>query len=342
MIAECELSLLILLCVTQEQVEWVVKCINEFKQMKSNNATPLVSVAVMAYNSAGTIIETLESVKAQTYTRLELVIGDDGSKDDTISLCCEWIAKNEERFERVELLENPINQGTSVNYNRVMDACQGVWVKDLDGDDLLNADCIEQFIAYIQNNPDSNYIFCRVQGFTKEGDKIVLKNIEAFNYDFFQWPVDKQLHYLLFERNCVPSPGLFYNLTKVREIGLRNDERIYLLEDWPKWINALRMGLHFSFIDETLVMYRVGNGISTSNMLLPRYYETCRRFVMLYQYPEWIKTDPEDAMERIVAHEMHIYDVFYQLNRRYQTTTHSYAYRLGKWLLKPIKWITKG
>ena len=309
--------------------------------MKTKNATPLVSVAVMAYNSAETIIETLESVKAQTYTRLELIVGDDGSQDETVPLCREWIDSNKSRFERVELLANPKNQGTSINYNRVMDACQGEWVKDLDGDDLLNADCIEQFVTYTQNNPKADYVFCRVQGFSKEGDKIVLKNCEAFNYEFFQWSVDKQLHYLLFERNCVPSPGLFYNLAKVQEIGLRNDERIPLLEDWPKWINALRMGLHFSFIDKPLVMYRMGSGISTSNRYNLKYDINHIFFRSIYQYPEWYKYNSDKAAERVIGDEMQIYQWLMDAERQLTQIQQSKAYRLGKLLLKPFKWLKK-
>ena len=308
-------------------------------RINQNIKTPLVSVAVMAYNSAETIIATLESVKAQTYRRLELVIGDDGSKDDTAQLCRTWIDVNRTRFERVELLVSPENHGISANYNQVMDACRGEWGKDLDGDDLLNADCIEQLVAYVQDNPNAEYVFCKVQPFCMKNGKMVLTEFQPFNYDFFEWPVDKQLEHMLFSTNCIPSPGLFYNLPKIKEIGLRNDERIPLLEDWPKWINALRKGLHFYFIDKPLVMYRVGDGISTSRLESAKYYETCRRFVMLYQYPAWVEVDPQDAMERIIKHEKQIYETLLRLDKNYHSAINSYAYRIGRILLSPMKWL---
>ena len=300
---------------------------------------PLVTIAVMDYNSAETIIATLDSVKAQTYHRLELVIGDDGSVDNTVSLCRNWIDINKKRFERIELLASPVNRGTSINYNQVMDACHGEWVKDLDGDDILKGDCIEQLVAYVQANPNAEYVFCKVQPFYMKNGKMVMTEYQPFNYDFFGWSVDKQLKHMLFSTNCIPSPGLFYNLPKIRKIGLRNDERVPLLEDWPKWINALRKGLHFYFIDNPLVMYRVGEGISTSRLESAKYYETCRRFVMLYQYPAWVEVDPQYAQERIIEHEKQIYETLLRLDRNYHSVINSYAYRIGRILLSPIKWL---
>ena len=54
----------------------------------------LISVCVDTYNAVDTVIETLESVKRQTYDNIELVITDDGSKDGTVDLCEKWIKEN--------------------------------------------------------------------------------------------------------------------------------------------------------------------------------------------------------------------------------------------------------
>lgn len=55
---------------------------------------PLVSVSVITYNSAKTVLETLESIKAQTYQNLELIVSDDCSTDNTVELCRNWIEQN--------------------------------------------------------------------------------------------------------------------------------------------------------------------------------------------------------------------------------------------------------
>ena len=84
---------------------------------------PLVSVPVVTYNSANTILETLESIKAQTYPNIELIISDDCSTDNTIELCLEWLELYKERFTRTEVLTVEKNTGVSANVNRCWNAC---------------------------------------------------------------------------------------------------------------------------------------------------------------------------------------------------------------------------
>jgi cellulose synthase/poly-beta-1,6-N-acetylglucosamine synthase-like glycosyltransferase len=56
----------------------------------SGAVTPLVSVCIPAYNNRDTILETIESVMAQTYKNLELILVDDRSRDDTWLVVCRW------------------------------------------------------------------------------------------------------------------------------------------------------------------------------------------------------------------------------------------------------------
>lgn len=61
----------------------------------------LVSVVVQAYNSADTIVRTLESVKAQDYEKIELIVTDDKSTDQTIEEVAAWLEKNQEACRRI-------------------------------------------------------------------------------------------------------------------------------------------------------------------------------------------------------------------------------------------------
>jgi glycosyltransferase involved in cell wall biosynthesis len=80
--------------------------------MRSSFTPGLASVIVPAYNRAELIIETLESVKEQTYRPIELIVVDDGSEDDTVERIEEWRKRNEDDAFRV-LCERQSNQGTS-------------------------------------------------------------------------------------------------------------------------------------------------------------------------------------------------------------------------------------
>ena len=91
---------------------------------------PLISVLVIAYNSAKTIIETLDSIKKQTYPELELIVTDDCSSDNTIFITKKWIENNHGRFIRVKLVTSAQNTGISANYNRGEDECSGEWITE--------------------------------------------------------------------------------------------------------------------------------------------------------------------------------------------------------------------
>ena len=302
---------------------------------------PLISVAIVTYNSAEFIIETLESVKAQTYPRIELIISDDCSKDNSVELCREWLAKNGERFERTQLITVEKNTGVSANYNRAEAACQGEWVKLLDGDDLLLPNCLEDYIEYVTEHPETVYLFSGIEAFGASDELNRHYEQDVVDVSFFSWDAEHQYAKLL-ERNCIISSTCMYNRKKNMELGLKNDERIPLLEDLPRWINVTKKGIKLSFLDKVEVRYRLHEkSQSTSGVFSPQYYESCRRFTLLYQYPEWVKKNPQEAMDRLIAEEMRIYRAMYDLDRTYKSRTNSHAYRLGQLLLKPFKWLLK-
>ena len=130
-----------------------------------NNHSLLVSVVVITYNSEDYILECLESVKAQTYAGIELIISDDCSQDNTLKICKEWVDENKIRFVNIEIIEVKKNTGTTENINRACRLANGVWIKPIAGDDLLLPKCIEYNLKF------------------SYGKKIIFSQVEMFNED---------------------------------------------------------------------------------------------------------------------------------------------------------------
>ena len=296
--------------------------------MESTNL-PLVSVPVVTYNSSKYVIETLESIKAQTYQNIELIISDDCSTDNTVELCRNWIDENKDRFVRTELITSDINTGVSANGNRGREACRGEWIKGIAGDDLLLPNCIEICIDYVLKHSNTICLFSKVQSFGAN----VERNREVdnfFDYSFFSLGIEEQLNRLIFIGNCIPAITFFYNRIILNNLDIKNDERIPFLEDWPKWINLLKKEVKFHFIDIVLVKYRVGGISTTKTLQKPAIHRSNRMFYYLYLFQERYKTDPmKTILEVLNDEECKIYDSYYSL-------LHSKAYRLGKFLLKPF------
>jgi glycosyltransferase involved in cell wall biosynthesis len=102
--------------------------------------TPLVSILIPAYNAERWIDETLQSALNQTWSRKEIIVVDDGSRDQTVAVARRYAAGN------VSIIRQE-NQGASAARNKAFSVCQGDYVQWLDADDLLGADKIERQMA---------------------------------------------------------------------------------------------------------------------------------------------------------------------------------------------------
>lgn len=270
---------------------------------------PLVSVAIVTYNSSKTISETLDSVYAQTYQNIELIISDDHSKDETVSICEKWIDDRKERFVRCEIITAPTNTGVSANYNRAFNACKGEWIKDFDGDDIMLPNCVTECVSYIIKHPDTQYLFAKHDAFGADTEYCKKIN-NNFDYTFFSLTQEEQLSRMIFGGNCIPSTTAFYNREYIKQIGVTNDERIPLLEDWPKWINLIRAGVKFHFIDKVLVKYRVSEtALSTSSVKSTVFIKSEALLYKYYRFPYFYRQgDKKDAVLKLLQAEKSIHD----------------------------------
>lgn len=258
----------------------------------------LVSISVITYNSSLYVLDTLESIRNQTYPALELVISDDCSTDNTVELCQKWIDQHRNRFVNIKTVVSQKNRGISANYNQGMDNCTGEYIKEIAGDDMLLPNCIEDYVNFVEENPSAFFCFGRAKIEGNSEEKINFFK-EAFDYSFFQMPLEKQYEQLAVFSNPIPSSVFFYSKKRMFELGIRNDERIPFMEDWPKWINILKRGEKLWFLDKEVSRYRISDQqLSTSGSK-----RWSRQMYLLYLYykflPTW-KYDKKLALKRLI------------------------------------------
>lgn len=218
---------------------------------------PLVTVFVITYNSAPFIVETLESVKQQTYPNIELVISDDCSKDDTVSICKRWLIENSHFFKKTVLVTSPLNTGIAPNCNRAIKASSGEWIKGLAGDDKFLPETIEEYVKYIYQNNNSNIVFAKLKFFGKNIDLVnkIKKHYETNYYVKIQQ--DQKSQYIENLKNLfLPGPGLFFSRQLYDEIG-GYDENYPMYEEYPFTSYLLERGHHIKFLDKELYAYNV-------------------------------------------------------------------------------------
>lgn len=116
----------------------------------------LLSIIVPVYNNASYLRQTLRTILQQTYRDFELILVDDGSTDDSLTVCKEMA----EQDSRIRIIEKE-NGGVSSARNCGLEAAKGKYIAFVDGDDCLDTEMYEQMIAVLQKE-QANFVNCRV------------------------------------------------------------------------------------------------------------------------------------------------------------------------------------
>jgi glycosyltransferase involved in cell wall biosynthesis len=114
---------------------------------------PLVSVLMTAYNREKYIAEAVESILASSYTNFELIIVDDCSSDNTVSIAKSFEAKDS----RVRVFINDKNLGDYPNRNKAASYASGKYIKYLDSDDIMYPHCLDIMVSSMEQFPDAAF-----------------------------------------------------------------------------------------------------------------------------------------------------------------------------------------
>lgn len=125
--------------------------------MKEQNLnTPLVSVVVASYNYQDLIKEAIDSILCQTYTNFEVIVVDDGSKDNSVSVIKEYVSQHH----NVKLFTHPNNEnrGLPATVQLGIEQSHGDYIAFLESDDLWMPTYLEKKMQIIKQHPDVKII----------------------------------------------------------------------------------------------------------------------------------------------------------------------------------------
>ena len=118
----------------------------------------LVSVIVPTYNRADLLVETLDSVRRQAYRPIELLVVDDGSRDDTPQRVAEWSARHADDARLEVVFHREPNRGAPAARNLGLILSRGEFLQFLDSDDLLHPDKIALQVAALREAPELDLV----------------------------------------------------------------------------------------------------------------------------------------------------------------------------------------
>ena len=207
----------------------------------------LVSVIIPAFNVAADIRQTLNSVLAQTYQAIEVIVVDDGSSDATAAIVEEFVTRDA----RIQLIRQT-NAGVGAARNAAIRKARGKYVATLDADDLWFPEKLEKQVACIEQcGNETGLVYCWSQLISEDGELVDMSQFNTLEGRLRHAMVLQNLlgnaSVPLFRAAALEKVGLY--LTRAEQKGAQG------CEDWDLY---LRIAEIFSIrvVPEYLVAYR--------------------------------------------------------------------------------------
>jgi glycosyltransferase involved in cell wall biosynthesis len=224
----------------------------------TNPSQPLISIVIPAYNRADKIEASIKSVQDQTYPHWEIIVSDDGSKDNTKAV----VEKAMVRDHRIQLISREKNAGAQAARNAGIRASKGEWIAFLDSDDQWLPDSLERRlkIAMRENVPvvHSNAYILH-PGREKEIYRVP--------------PLAGQVYQKVLCGEGPMFPCLLVKKSALEQIGLLDES----IPSYQEWDTAIRLAKLFAFGFEPeptfIYDYRTDNAISRDATRAGRGYE---------------------------------------------------------------------
>lgn len=217
---------------------------------------PFVSVSLVTYNQQKFIRESIESVLDQDYDNLEIVIGDDGSQDNTWAIVQEY----ERNYpDKIKAFRNEQNLGITGNCNEVLKRCTGKYIAFTAGDDVWVPAKISKQVEVMERDQSVVLCYHDIEVFNSEDGKI----LRFWNHGPFSCPpimgdaemvarevIEQGTSFMaslsvMARRDSFPATGF--------------DQRVPVASDWLMWIEILAAGgpkKKVEYIPDVLARYR--------------------------------------------------------------------------------------
>ena len=229
----------------------------------------LVSVIMPTFNAGKFLADSIDSILAQTYTNLELLITDDCSTDDTIAILQRY-AKKDPRV-KVEVLES--NSGAGIARNRSIERAEGRYIAFCDCDDRWFPDKLEKQLQHMKKHDcalcSSSYLICN------EDNEITGINISPSHLTLGDMKRDNKIGCLtaIYDTHRL---GHKYYMPAIRK-----------RQDWALFLNILKDCQICFCVTEPLAYYRQRKeSISSQKLPLVKYNVNVYQTVFGYSKPK--------------------------------------------------------
>jgi len=207
-----------------------------------------VSIITPVYNSEKFIGYTIDSIINQTYKNWELIVIDDCSSDQSVSIIEDYINS----YTNIKLIKNTKNEGAAVSRNKGIMEAQGDYIAFLDADDLWKPEKLEKQLKHMKAQ-NSDVSFSSYELIDEHGNKLN-KKVCALPILSYQ---------KLLKSNYIGNLTGIYSL---KTLGKITSPNLRKRQDWLLWLSALKISVKPAYgIEESLAYYRIRKNSMSSN-----------------------------------------------------------------------------
>jgi len=211
---------------------------------------PLISVCIPNYNCEKFIEKMVSTIQNQTYSNLDILIGDNTSTDQSIAIIQALQAKDQ----RIRYYQNLQNIGFARNCNRLIEEAKGEYVAIYHSDDMYDKTIIEKQKQFLDQHPEVAAVFTR-HVLIDPTDKVI-KSAEKCGTDYIIFDQTGYLDsFICDDKNIIVCPtGMFRRSVLLDLKGF--DLEIKYIEDVELWVRILE-NHKIGILNEPLFKYRV-------------------------------------------------------------------------------------
>ena len=208
---------------------------------------PLVSIVVISYNQGKYIKENLDSIKAQTYSNIELIVADDASSDNSVEIFESWLFDNN-MFATKNFHQK--NTGLATVLNECIELTNGKYIKLIAADDYLDSEAIEKCVLKLEEKgEDFGMVFSDTYAIDDNSE--IINDIA--NYDNLGNVDPFIFREKLLENNRIAALTVLMRRDVLIETGKYDSN--FIVEDYYRWLKISRDYL-IAYVPKKLAYYR--------------------------------------------------------------------------------------
>jgi glycosyltransferase involved in cell wall biosynthesis len=212
---------------------------------------PLVTIAIPTYNRADSFLPVvLDAALAQTWPRLEILVGNNASTDGTAELLARY------RDPRIRVLNHERNLGANGNFNSLLEAARGDWFLLFHDDDMIDPDFVETCMGALEHDRDYGFIRTGVRAIDHAGrvvkevpNRLLGPSVEDFFRSWFRARTGLYLCNTLYRTAYLREIGGWHSLHNLLE---DNYALVKLLARWDHGeVEAIKASYRYTYDQRT-------------------------------------------------------------------------------------------